>query len=62
MNRSIMRWSQTCISTRRHTVSFVAAFFLCTVLTLAATAGVSREAVDTHSAGIPGVTLFMGYC
>ena len=35
-----------------------ASFFLCTGLTLAATAGVSREAVDAHSAGTPGLTLF----
>ena len=40
------------------TYSFVASFFLCTGLTLAATAGVSREAVDAHSAGTPGLTLF----
>ena len=38
--------------------SFVASFFFCTGLTLAATAGVSREAVDAHSAGTPGLTLF----
>ena len=50
-------WNSRCQDAVRP-VSFVASFFLCTGLTLAATAGVSREAVDAHSAGTPGLTLF----